>query len=126
MRMQFRERGHYNPSYSAELFATPFDSTERAWFWFMQASAAKAEGAKITAGEALVPRPCEPLDILRIVDRLYKQRRLILDHIRVLAHYGRRLLPPDPYRFKEVRASSLWREAIGMMDPIMREKGIVQ
>ena len=73
-----------------------------------------------------MPRPCEPLDMMREVDRLYRQRKLIRDHLHVLIHYGRRLMAPDPERRLEIRASSLWREALAFLDPVLREKGIVR
>ena len=126
MYLQIRTKEYYSPGRYLVNLTTPFDSSEQAWFWFMQANAARVDGARIIGGESIIPRPCEALDIVRIVDRLYRQRRLITDHIRVLAHYGRRLIAPDPFRFREVRASTLWREAMNMMDPIMRKKGIVQ
>jgi hypothetical protein len=104
----------------------PFDSVEQAWFWFMQGYEARTMGARIKAGATDKPRPCEPLDILRVVDRLYRERRLMRDHLKILAHYGRRLMPPDPARSKELRAHYLWQEAMLRMDAILRFKGIVQ
>ena len=43
----------------------PFVSTEEAWFWFVQAQEARSSGARIVAGRGTVPRPCEPLDMMR-------------------------------------------------------------
>ena len=106
--------------------SVPFASTEEAWFWFVQAQEARSSGARIVAGRGTVPRPCEPLDMMREVDRLYRQRKLIRDHLHVLVHYGRRLMAPDPERRLESRASSLWREALAFLDPVLRQKGIVQ
>ncbi len=105
---------------------TPFVSAEEAWFWFMQNHAARCAGARIRAGEGLVARPCEPVDVLRALDRLYRQRRLLRDHLAVLAHYGRRLMAPDPRRRREQRACSLWDEALARLEPVLRRKGIVQ
>lgn len=118
-------RDSYLPRPLADLPTTPFDSVEDAWFWFMQANEARQAGAKIVAGMSATPRPCEPLDMLRVIDRLYRNRRLMLDHLRVLAHYGRRLMAPDPLRSGEARASRLWREALSRMEPVLRGKGIV-
>jgi hypothetical protein len=113
-------------SASRDDTSVPFASTEEAWFWFVQAQEARASGARIVAGRGVVPRPCEPLDMMRVVDRLYRQRKLTRDHLHVLVHYGRRLMAPDPERRLEVRASDLWREALAFLDPVLREKGIVQ
>ena len=110
----------------SEAGGTPFGSAEEAWFWSVQAHEAKAAGARVTAGRGLVPRPCEPDDVLRAVDRLYRRRLLLRDHLHVLVHYGRRLMPPDPQRHREQRAHTLWTEAFAQLDALLREKGIVQ
>ena len=103
----------------------PFQDVEEAWFWFVSAQEARANGARVSAGNSLYPRPCEPLDIMKIVDGLYRNRRLVRDHLLVLRHYGRRHLPPDPYRIKEAQAHKLWREALDRMSPILLSKGII-
>ncbi len=104
----------------------PFGNAEEAWFWFVQAYDARRTGARFTAGLGTVSRPCEPLDVMRTVERLYRQRRLLRDHLCVLIHYGRRLSAPDPVRRREQRAWGLWREAFQSITPILKRKGIVQ
>lgn len=106
--------------------AVPFDNAEDAWLWFILAQEARNEGARFTAGLGLCARPCEPTDILAVVERLYRNRRLVMDHILVLRHYGKRQLPPDPRRVKEVRAFSLWKEALERIEPVLVRKGIVR
>lgn len=103
----------------------PFDNAEEAWFWFIMAQQARIDGARFTNGETLVPRPCEPVDILKILDGLYRRRKLLRDHLLVLRHYGRRNMPPDPRRVKEVRASVLWAEAMEALEPELIRKGII-
>ena len=103
----------------------PFESAEAAWFWFIAAQEARNDGARFVAGQGNFPRPCEPLDILRILDRLYRQRRLLRDHLMVLRYYGRRRLPPDRHRIKEARAYTIWTEAMERMENVMIAKGIV-
>lgn len=105
---------------------TPFADVEEAWFWFVQAQQARNEGARIRAGLSTIERPCEPADILKILDRLYRHRMLLRDHLLVLRHYGRRQYAPDPYRVKEERANFLWHEAFKKMEPIFIRKGIVR
>jgi hypothetical protein len=105
----------------------PFDSVEELWFWFMAARTAAADGAGF--GRAYgggVPRPCEPADILRLLDRLHRVRRLERDHLLVLRHYGRRAWPPDPYAPREAHAARLWDEALAELAPPLRAKGIVR
>lgn len=116
----------YTPSTHAGSGVVPFDSAEEAWFWFIRAQQAKNDGARFAAGQGAMPRPCEPIDILRVLDRLHRNRRLLRDHLLVLRHYGRRDLSPDPRRMKEAHAYKLWAEALERMEPILERKGIVQ
>lgn len=106
--------------------AVPFDSAEEAWFWFIAAQQAKGDGARFIAGQALVQRPCEPLDILKTLDRLYRNRRVVRDHLLVLRHYGRRFMAPDPRRVKEARAYTLWTQALERLEEVLRRKGVVR
>lgn len=103
----------------------PFKSAEEAWFWFIQAQTARNEGARIVAGAGLAPRPCEPVDIIKVLERLYRKRNITMDHVMVLRHYGQRLMSPDPRRPKEVRAYSLWREALNKLEDVLVLKRIV-
>lgn len=113
------------PPVAAVEDAQPFRTAEDAWFWFIEAWTARRDGARVIAGAGLVPRPCEPVDVLRVLERLYRQRRLLRDHVAVLGHYGRRLLPPDPRRPTEGRAHRVWREALDRLGDALRAKGIV-
>ena len=119
-------REKYTPKTITAAQSVPFKSAEEAWFWFIAAQAARQDGARFSSGLALLPRPCEPLDILRILDRLYRNRRLLRDHLLVLRHYGRRHMAPDSRRIKEMRAHTLWTEALERMEQVMVGKGIVQ
>lgn len=119
-------REPHTPKPVSSVETTPFDSAEEAWFWFIQAQAARDDGARFSAGQGTFPRPCEPVDILKVVDRLYRQRRLLMDHLLVLRHYGRRLMAPDARRIKEAKAFKLWSEALERMTPTFERKGIVR
>jgi hypothetical protein len=120
------DKNRFTPKNQPAIDAVPFDTAEDAWFWFLQAQEAHNEGARFTAGLSLIPRACEPSDILKVVDRLYRNRRLVMDHILVLRHYGKRQLSPDPRRVKEVRAFALWKEALERIEPVLVRKGIVR
>lgn len=117
---------HHTPKTADPGMASPFASAEEAWFWFMTAQAAKNDGARITAGQGAVSRPCEPADILQALNRLYRQRRLQMDHIRVLKFYGERHMPPDPRRPRELRAYLIWAEALERLEAVLEAKGIVR
>jgi hypothetical protein len=119
-------REKYTHRIGAQFQTYPFDSAQEAWFWFIQAQEARNDGARFTAGASILPRPCEPMDILKVVDRLYRHRRLVRDHLLVLRHYGRRHLAPDPRRAKEARSHTLWTEGLDRIGSVLESKGIVQ
>lgn len=103
-----------------------FGTTQEAWFWFMQANAAKVIGAKCSPGMGEVTRPCEPEDIMNIINKLYRQRNLLIDHIRILAHYGKKLCAPNSDRYREKKAHTIWREAMSKIEPVFISKGIIK
>ena len=105
---------------------TPFEYAEEAWFWFIAAQEAKNDGAKFVAGAGMCQRPCEPIDILKVLDRLHRNRRLHRDHLLVLRHYGRRNMAPDKFRPKEKRAYHVWYEALDRIEDVLIAKGIVR
>ena len=106
--------------------AEPFATVEDVWFWFIAAQQARTDGARFVAGLGSSQRPCEPIDILKIMDDLYRKRRLLKEHFLVIRHYGRRFIAPDNRRLKERRAYALWQEAFDRMEPILIRKGIVE
>lgn len=103
----------------------PFATVEEAWFWFIQAYTARRDGAKIVAGIGSYERPCEPVDIMNVLNRLYRGRRLLIEHIRILHHYGVRLMAPDPSRRREAYDHLVWVEAMGRLREALELKGIV-
>ncbi len=105
--------------------AEPFASVEEAWFWTMAALNARNAGARIVAGQGLKLRPCEPDDIVRCLDRLYRQRRIELAHVRVLRRFGDQQRPPDPRHPGDRTALVLWQEAMRRLEWPLRMKGII-
>ncbi|HUB45162.1 MAG TPA: hypothetical protein VMB73_09270 [Acetobacteraceae bacterium] len=119
---------------SSKPFATPgvrgkplqrFSSAEEAWFWTMGALKARREGARYTANLGAVVRPCEPDDVVRCLDTLYRRRRIDLEHARVLRRWGERQAAPSPTHQFERSDWRLWREAMDRLDWPLRVKGIV-
>ena len=104
---------------------TLFDSAEEAWFWFMQANDARQSGARISANLGLYKRPCEPSDILKILERLRRHRRLDMHHFRILRHYGERMVAPEADRPREAMAARLWDEAMIVLNEVFIAKDIV-
>lgn len=104
--------------------AEPFDDAESAWFWCVQAQAARHAGARLARGVGTVPRPCEPLDVLAVVERLARCGALRPPHIRVLAGYGPELLRPCPLRAPG--DARTWEAALAVLGPELQAKGIVR
>ncbi len=103
----------------------PFRSADDTWFWTMAALAARRDGARFTANNGRTTRPCEPDDVVKCLDALYRGHRITLDHARVLRIWGDRQLSPDPARSGERGDWKLWREALDRLEWPLRVKGIV-
>jgi hypothetical protein len=106
--------------------AEPFSNVEDAWFWTMEALAARNAGARPRRGGLSVNRPCEPDDVIRCLDRLYRKRRIDLGHAKVMRTWGERGRTPSPAARGEWADHRIWREAMDRLDWHLRQKGIVQ
>jgi len=105
--------------------STPFRNAEEAWFWTMAALTARREGARFSANKGRVNRPCEPDDVVRCLDVLYRRRRIDLTHARILRVWGERQSAPNPAYATERGDWKVWREAIDRLEWPLRIKGIV-
>ena len=105
--------------------AQPFRSAEEAWFWTMAALVARRDGARYTARQGTVPRPCEPDDVVKCLDTLYRRRRIELLHARIMRVWGERQMSPNPAHPRERCDWRLWREAMDRLEWMLRVKGIV-
>ena len=103
----------------------PFRSAEEAWLWTMLALIARREGARYTANQGLVSRPCDPDDVVKCLDVLYRQRRIDLAHARILRVWGERQIAPSPLVAAERHDHLLWTEALQRLEWPLRMKGIV-
>lgn len=110
----------------AEAYETPFNDAQEAFFYMVNCQRARSDGARYVKGAGLYNRPCHPDDILIVIDRLYRQRKISMDHVLILRHYGVRQMPPDERRPKEARAAKLWEEAMDKLTDALREKGIIE
>src|SRR6185369_3474988 len=103
----------------------PFRSAEEAWLWTMAALRARREGTRYTANRGLTSRPCEPDDVIRCLDALYRRRRIDLVHARILRIWGERQTRPNPAYASEKCDFRLWTEALERLEWPLRVKGIV-
>ena len=94
----------------------PFASAEAAWFWTV---------AALRNGSAARRAACRPEDIVKALDRLYRHRRIELQHARILRIWGERGIPPNPARPRERCDWRLWREAMECLEGPLRAHGIV-
>ncbi len=103
----------------------PFRSAEEAWFWTMAALVARRDGARYTANNGLTARPCEPDDVVKCLDTLYRRRRIDLVHARIMRIWGERQTAPNPSYAAERCDWRIWREALDRLEWPLRVKGIV-
>jgi hypothetical protein len=109
----------------AKRTTQPFRSVDEAWFWTMAALVARRDGARYTANQGRVQRPCEPDDVIKCLDTLYRRRRIDLVHARILRIWGERQTAPNPAHASERCDWRLWREALDRLEWPLRVKGIV-
>jgi hypothetical protein len=102
-----------------------FRTADEAWFWTMAALTARRDGARYTANQGRVQRPCEPDDVVKCLDTLYRRRRIDLVHARILRIWGERQRAPNPAYSSERGDWRLWREALDRLEWSLRVKGIV-
>jgi hypothetical protein len=103
----------------------PFRSAEEAWFWTIAALAARHQGVRSAPRSGKLPRPCEPDDVVKCLDTLYRRRRIDLVHARILRVWGERQNAPNPAYAGERSDWRLWREALDRLEWPLRVKGIV-
>lgn len=86
--------------------------------------AARRDGAGAAFGTGGV-RPCEPDDVLKVLDQLYRQHRITLEQAGVMRAWGDKDRHPTPAAGATARDIQLWNEAMRAMDAPLRRKGIV-
>lgn len=102
----------------------PFRSASEAWLWTARMLAARRDGAGAAFGTGGV-RPCEPDDVLKVLDQLYRQQRITLAQAAVMRAWGDKDQQPTPAAGASASDISLWDAAMRAMDAPLRRKGIV-
>ena len=125
MATALRQNGAIAPRPVVTRSTQHFKSAEEAWFWTMAALTARREGARYTAGLGRIERPCEPDDVIKCLDQLYRRRRIDLVHARILRIWGERGTAPNPAHTGERCDWKIWREAMDRLEWPLRVKGIV-
>lgn len=102
------------------LIVNHFDDAEHAFFAMVDRQ--RLAGAR---GGVEQYRPGSGVDTQIIIERLYRERKLSMDHILVLRHYGVRGIAPDPRREKEAKAAALWNEVMDLLKTELKQKGMI-
>ncbi len=97
-----------------------FPTAEAAWLWTCAVLRAREHG------RAGPPGPCGTDAVLRGLDRLYRNRRLDLLHVRVLRRWGFRGHAPHATRPADGFDHAVWTEALQRLDWAWRQAGIVR
>lgn len=105
---------------------TPFRRAQDAWFWTMRELLLRQGGRRSEPTREDARRPCSPDDVIGVLDKLYRQRRISLAHARVLRAYGESQVAPDAKHSTERADALLWTEAMQRMEWPLRVKGIVR
>jgi hypothetical protein len=114
------------PTRLAEGETQPFASPDEAWLWGMQGAMSRLDGARMKAGMATIPRPCEASDLMNCVNRLHRQGALTATQMEVLFLYGRYAVAPWMLGEKHRSALAIWQSAMGAMQSILDQKGIIE
>ena len=111
--------------HDAEL-AIPFRSAEEAWLWTMVTLTARKDGAALAWRPEGPQRPCDPEDMTRCLDILYRERSIELLHARILRIWGERQTAPRGDRPQQQSDWRLWHQALGQLEWVLRARGIVR
>ena len=106
--------------------SAPFPTAEEAWLWTMAVLVARRDGAAASWRPDGPQRPCEPDDIVKCLDTLYRQRSIELLHARILRIWGERQRPPRVDRLGQRSDWRLWHQALGQLEWALRARGIVR
>lgn len=103
----------------------PFLDSEEAWFWAVRGHDVLTDGARPLEGEARVPRPCEPRDIMVVLSRLVRKQVIDRQQVIILFRHARLGRPPDSRYRGEADAARAWLEALDRLSTELVRKGIV-
>lgn len=107
----------------------PFEDAAQAWFWTVASLAARhgaglGRGSQAGQGGVRIARPCDPDDVIRALDLLYRRGGIGPTHARVLRRWGERFTIPAPSG-TSAEDALLWSEAMAQLDGVLRPKGIL-
>ena len=104
----------------------PFRGGEEAWFWTMAVLVARRDGAGAAWRPTGPARPCDPEDIVKCLDALYRRRAITLLHARILRLWGERQMPPRADLPAQIGDFRVWQQAMAQLEWALRGRGIVR
>jgi hypothetical protein len=110
--------------FDEDLGEVLFDSAEDAWLWFCKYE--KKSPYKPKNSNRVIARPCVLDDIYLCVSKLYLAKKINKRQMSVLVSYGRLMLPPDGRIERERNDAIAWDSAMGHLEPLLIQKGIVR
>lgn len=108
---------------SAAPATVPFADAAQAWFWTVAALAARRDGTG--GGGTRTPRPCDPDDVIRALDLLYRRGGIGPAHAHVLRRWGERFTSPEGRDGAARKDAARWAEVMERLGDVLRAKGIV-
>ena len=108
-----------------DVVACPFHTAEEAWLWTMETLLARRDGADLAWRPEGPPRPCDPEDVVRCLDTLYRRRSVVLPHVRILRIWGERQTAPCSNPARQLADWRLWHQALAQLEWLLRARGIV-
>ncbi len=109
-----------------------FENEEDLWFWYHTCLKLKESKQCYCRFE----RPCEPMDITILIQRLHETGMLLTGHLITLKTFGKQGFKPDHnihgkhQRDNENRderiASETWREAMLVLNFVFKQKGFIK
>lgn len=100
-----------------------FRDSEHLWFWFIASHEVRSD---LHRGNGTNPRPCELIDVERLVTQLYLTGRLTREQLDVMKKYGDLRRGPNQYVFAENKDAALWLSAMRILAIAARIKGWIE
>ncbi len=119
-------RPRYVPRPTNPVAGMAFESSEEAWLWAAHAARYAEAGANLTANKAVIPKRCEPRDVIALACRLRRQQILSGLEFGALCRFGVQERPPDARVREEEADARLWDSALDKLHQPLVRKGIVQ
>ena len=98
-----------------------FKSAESAFFWYVHSLDSKRH-----TGDFGNKRPCEPLDILRAIERLVRRGVIQPAQVTILRKYGMSGRAPDASKDEQKQDFNLWKAAMRAIAEELEKNGIVK